>query len=372
MNKNLKRLFAVSGITLLLAGCIPSLSPEDSLTQETEESQEEVVMIPEVQLKESYYRTLLPFKKSPVQGLVVNNIYTKYDMKEAEEGLLRLSSQYYSTDDHFYQEGQYLSEDIVKQWLKRVSADEKGLNPASSNTGRDEQNPLFLAHIMEQNFLKRTSDDKVVVEGITIGLALNSVYYNLEGKEFPLTDAQVKAEGEKLANEIVKRMREELEIQNIPIVVGLFKQQPRNAIVPGTYFAVGKADKGKTSIGNWTAIQEEYVLLPTDNTIEKYRDVNMKFKNFKQEVDEYFPSFVNVVGKAFYKDGDMQQLTIRMPIQFFGTSELIGFTQHVTGLVQKHFSSTNVEVNITSTNGPEALIVKPAQSDEPFVHIYDY
>ena len=30
-----------------------------------------------------------------------------------------------------------------------------------------------------------------------------------------------------------------------------------------------------------------------------------------------------------------------------------------------------VEVNVSSVNGPEALIVKEAEQKEPFVHIYD-
>ena len=53
-----------------------------------------------------------------------------------------------------------------------------------------------------------------------------------------------------------------------------------------------------------------------------------------------------------------------MPIQFFGTSETIGFTQYLTGLVSKYFPNVYTEVSITSVNGPEALIVKEAGDDE--------
>ena len=54
-----------------------------------------------------------------------------------------------------------------------------------------------------------------------------------------------------------------------------------------------------------------------------------------------------------------------MPIQFFGTSETIGFVQHVAGLVMKYFPNIHTEVSVTSINGPEALIVKKAGKDEP-------
>jgi len=57
---------------------------------------------------------------------------------------------------------------------------------------------------------------------------------------------------------------------------------------------------------------------------------------------------------------------------FFGTSETIGFTQYITSLVKDIFPDIYIEVSVTSVNGPEALIVKEAGKDEPYVHIYSY
>ena len=60
-----------------------------------------------------------------------------------------------------------------------------------------------------------------------------------------------------------------------------------------------------------------------------------------------------------------------IPIQFYGRSEAIGFTQYVTGLVLEHFPNyISVSVSVTSVDGPEALIVRKANEAEPFVHIY--
>ena len=78
-------------------------------------------MIPDVQLKDEYYKTLLPFKKSASRGLIVSNIYTKYDMQEAEEGLLRLSNEQFSIRKPFFQEGQYIDEETARSWLSRSS-----------------------------------------------------------------------------------------------------------------------------------------------------------------------------------------------------------------------------------------------------------
>ena len=37
----------------------------------------------------------------------------------------------------------------------------------------------------------------------------------------------------------------------------------------------------------------------------EYRDMNTTFDNFKQDIDDYFPSFVNIIGTGFYKNGNL-------------------------------------------------------------------
>ena len=113
------------------------------------------------------------------------------------------------------------------------------------------------------------------------------------------------------------------------------------------------------------------MLFPSTEATEQHRDDATSFSNFKQDVEEYFPNFNGVIGKAFYAGGHLQDLSIDIPIQFYGKTEGIGFTQFVTGKVMEHFPDyISVEVNVSSVNGPEALIVKEVDQKEPFVHIY--
>lgn len=371
----MKRLFVLQGMAavLLLGGCIPSIGPDkEEVIQESEEQVAETVMIPDVQLKDTFYTTLLPLKKSPSRGLVVNNISTKYDVGEAEEGLLRLSAQHFDPKNYYFQEGQYIDASMTRAWLARSSTNEEGLNPPEAKGEDAEEKPIYLAHIIEQNYLTLTDDKKVRLSGVSIGLAMNSVYYDQSGKETTISDAVLEKQGIAMADKIVSRLRSKEGFQDIPIVIGLFKQEKRNAIVPGTYFATAFADKGKSAPSGWKEVNERYVLFPLPADIDNYRDINEKFSRFKQDIDEYFPSFVNVIGKGFFKDGRMQSLSIDIPIQFFGKSEVIGFSQFLTDHIKKYFPTIDVEVSVTSVNGPEALIVKEAGDEEPFVHIYGY
>ena len=375
----MRKIGILSGLAaiLLLGGCLPSFGTEkEEAVQENDESIEETVMIPDVQLKEEFYKTPISFKKSASRGLIVNNIYTKYDMQEAEEGLLRLSNQHFNPKNHYFQEGQHIDKETAQAWLSRSSANKAGLNPpieeGMSEETASEVAPNYLAHIVEQNYLVMTDDKKLHLAGISVGLALNSTSYSRSGKETKITDKVLEKQGMKMAEEVVKRLRTQEGLSDIPIVVGLFKQESRNSIVPGTYFATAIAGKGQSAPTGWKVVNEKYVVFPASSANGEYREMNTKFDSFKQDIDAYFPSFVNVIGTGFYKDNNLKSLEIKVPIQFFGTSETIGFTQYMTSLVNQHFPNLHTEVSITSVNGPEALIVKEADNDKPFVHIYGY
>lgn len=365
----------------MLVGCVPSDKEETELTQETQQKEKaETTIIPSIQIDESYYKTLIPYKESASRGLVVSNIYTKYDMKEVETGLMRLSQNEFDTENYYFQEGQYLAESTVSSWLARSSQTEDGLNPPTTETMTPEERaikaPVYLSHIVEQNYLTKTKDNKVKLGGISIGLALNSIYYYQKEQygeyyEEPISESTLVEQGKKMAAEIVSRLRTRDELKDIPIVVGLFKQQARNQIIPGTYFSYGVAKAGQNNIAYWEGIDENYVLFPTGDSQDVYRDINNNFKNFKQDVDKYFSNYTSVIGTGFYRNKQIQNLSIEIPIQFFGKAEIIGFTQYLTGILINQFDNIHVEVSVTSVNGPEALIIKKANDKDPFVHVYD-
>jgi len=363
----------------MLVGCVPSDKKETELTQETQQEKAETTIIPSLQIDESYYRTLIPYKESASRGLVVSNIFTKYDMKEVETGLMRLSQNEFDTENYFFQEGQYLAKNTVENWLARSSQQKDGLNPPTTDSMSPEERatkaPIYLSHIVEQNYLTKTSDNKVKLGGISIGLALNTIYYYQKEKygeyyEKPISEAELIEQGKKMAAEIVSRLRTQDELKDVPIVVGLFKQKARNDIIPGTYFNYGVAKAGQNDVAEWKAMDEEYVLFPTSESQDVYRDVSNNFKNFKQDVDKYFSNYTSVIGTGFYQNKKIQKLSIEVPIQFFSKLEITGFTQYLTGVLINQFDNIHVEVSITSINGPEALIVKNANEKEPYVHIY--
>jgi protein involved in sex pheromone biosynthesis len=298
-------------------------------------------------------------------------------MKEVENGLLRISQKEFPTDTYLFQEGQYLKKDRISSWLARSNQTKDGLNPSDEGlTGEEKAKnaPVYITHIVEQNYLIKEGE-KVSLAGVSVGIALNSVYFYQKeayGETFEqvLTQKQIEENGKRIAQEVVIRMRLIEGLENVPIAVGLFKQNSRNAVVPGTYFTSTVAVDGG-DLGKWNSIDEEFMLFPTTESKEKHREIDTNFRNFKQDIETYFSNYTGVIGTGYYKDQQLQKLNISIPIQFYGTTEIIGFTQHLAGLLMDHFSEdVDVEVNVTSLNGAEALLIKKPGDKEPFVHIY--
>ena len=370
-------------LLVLLSGCAPNFKKQEEVVQEKEDSKEKAI-IPNYKISDKYYQTILPFKPGETRGLVVRNINTRFDINEFETGLMRVAQNTFDPDKYLFQEGQFLKRDVVWQWLDRKYTSEQakekgitedkniGLNPIDDGS---EKTPQYLAHILEHNYYVKNDEGKIKLAGTVIGLALNSVYYFKDDKdiihETKISHADLEKEGKLIAEEVLNRVRKIDELREVPITIALFEQQSKKSVVPGNFFAYANAGKDSNKLGNWEGIDEKYYQFPSASANEDHRDDLTSFLNFKQDVEAYFPNFNGVIGRAFYARGQLQELNINIPIQFYGKAEGIGFLQYITGLVIRHFPEyISVQVSITSVNGPEALVVRKSGEKEPFVHIY--
>ncbi|MCY8947895.1 CamS family sex pheromone protein [Bacillus atrophaeus] len=382
----------------MLSSCSPSFGgdKEEEITQKTEKSSEKAI-IPKYNISDSYYKMVLPFKAGKARGLTTERLNTRLDIDEFETGLMRLAQDSFSTDDYLFQEGQYLDEDTVLSWLarkkegsdlKKAEKEDKdfenlGLNPVLPSSGstkeKNENSPVYLATMLEHDYLVRKDKNSIQLGGVMIGLALNSVYYYREKtgdpqQEVTIDDKTLQKEGEKIAQEVINRLRKKDNLKNIPITVALYKQASKTSIVPGNFIAKTEVKAGSTDIGSWDDVKEKYVFFPADDsTKQKYPDDAELFTRFKNAIDSYFPNYTGVVGTAMYENDDMKKMKIEIPMQFYGKSEVVAFTQYLTGEVMDYYSknSLDVEIDITSSDGQEAVILRNAGDSEPTVHIYD-
>jgi protein involved in sex pheromone biosynthesis len=409
-----KIILVIMSAILLLSGCAPDYDPEEEIIQDTEEKPEKAI-IPRYNVSDDEYKVILEYKTSESKGVVdgqvyepsaargvtVHQIFNRYDIDEIELGLKRHSKSVFDPEKYYFQEGQFLTEEILYQWLDRKKTEEdwieyekqyegkppltkeeylSGLNPVFTGDESDpeayEKSPRYLSHILEQNYLQKTEGNSVERKGISIALAMKSVYQfqtEIGGPTYSveIPENEMLAKGKEYAQIIVERLRKMEGAQDLPIMIAIFREEDQQSLVPGNFVAKTVVAGGDSTIDEWTKINEDYVLFPSTEASEKYAVHSNMMLDFTERVREFFPDYVGVIGKGFYVDGELVELVIDIPIEFNGKSEVVGFTQYAYGLILETFQNHyDIEINVQSSDKQEALIYREAGKEEPEVYIY--
>lgn len=345
------------------------------------------------------YRTLLPFKESKARGILQDNMTNGYNGEDFERGLLNLSKDVFSTDKYLYQDGQYLSKSTINAYLEpkftkdeidKMSESEQKDKNANENLGLNpshhgetdkakiaKKSPAYLSNILEQDFYGNRDKKGSNIKGMTIGLAMNSVYYYQKEKDGEtysenLDDKEIEKQGKSMASEILSRLRANEDLKDIPIHFAIYKQSGQDSISPGSFIAQTTADDGQTTINHWKSINEKTVLLPSDDADKLNETLNNNFKQFNNNLQSYFTNFTQAAGKVKFVDKKPRQLTVDLPINYYGQAETIAITQYVTEQANKYFDNIDsYEIRIKDGNTSRALISKSKDDKEPQVHIYN-
>ncbi|WP_085993296.1 CamS family sex pheromone protein [Oceanobacillus senegalensis] len=374
------------GVTILLSGmllasCSPINNEEPEVVQENEDMEQETSIVPSYQLNDETYRVILPYQTSEARGVTTNQVANRVDIDELEQGLMRHSKGIFDPSKLYFQEGQYLTKDLLFEWIDglnpKINEDELEELDTKEKVNVYKENPRILSHILEQNYLKRNEDSTVELAGISIGIALKSVYRfdtEIGGPSYyeEISMDEMLGKGREVAQTIVEQMRSMEDIPDVPIMIALFREEEQNSPVPGEFIAKTVVSPGKQTINDWDSINEENILFPSSEGQSKYPEDHEVISSFGNEISEFFPNYVGVVGRGFYINEEMQKLTLEIPIEFYGKAEIIGFTQYVYGLVLDMFPNRfNLEIQVTSSAGLESLITREVGEEKPSVHIFD-
>ncbi|MCU7557819.1 CamS family sex pheromone protein [Macrococcus capreoli] len=390
----MKRLGYLVLSTLLLASC----SNTDNTANEQSKKKEEKQISTDIQISNDYYRTLLPFKESQARGLTSSNMASSYNGEAFETGLLRISKNVFSPEDYLYRDGQLLTKNAVESYLEpqytkeeidNMDKDERieknayanfGLNPSHKGETDPEKiakrSPAYLSHIIEQDFYTESDAKRDKISGMTIGLAMNSVYYYQKeqyGEVYSekLDKKEVEKKGKEMADEILSRLRVKQELKDIPITFAIYIQSSAESITPGNFVSYAESEEGSKKIGKWKAVNEKYVLLPSGEANELNEKLNNDYKQFNDQLQTYFPNFTQSIGTGYFENDSIKSLHINVPLDYFGKAEVIGITQYIADLSMKHFSQIDdVEISIVDNDKPLALIVKKKADKEPKIHVY--
>lgn len=390
-----KSMLLTGATLLLLAACDGANEAEisEQMGESTLENEVSNVQVEEqddtlTSSSEEFYRSVVPYELSPARGLSSTNLVSSYNVEEFEKGLFSISQNVFPTNEYIFREGQIISEEMVRGYLSRQYTSEEleemdesellgsdafsnlGLNP-STNGETDpeviaEEAPLYLSHILEQNYLKEDAEGNLSFDGITIGLAMNSIYYYQteqygQTQERALDLETVEEKGEEMAAEILRRIRANDQYVDKEIVFAIFIQSGDTDIVPGNFVSQAVVAPGENTIKSFSDIDVQNILLPSGEAAEISEEVNSEYQNFNKDLSSYFDSFTTSVGRGKFRDGTLDSLTVEIPIEYNSRGEMIGMSQFVRDLVDDHFTGTDIEVEIKDKSQVYSVITRKGE-----------
>lgn len=361
-----KYLILSGSLVMLLSAC----GNLDQLDQETASNQlANRKTISTGRIDDSHYQSIIEdgkYQSSAGRDYTASRLNSHYNLKNYERGLTYLSKQQFSVDEYYFQEGQFLTIETLESWLSRKSEQ----NPQGLNS-EDPSDPIIVQQILEQDFIDMKTQK---IAGMNLGIALNQVYELEDGTKIELTDAELRTQGEAVADTILKRLRETKGLAAIPIMISLYKQAPKDNLAGGEYIAVGLSEHGSDEIKKWTDVDEHYVLLPVkdgEESIANEDGLSNKFTAFKEEVQSAFPNLTSVTGIAYYKDKSLQNVSITIHSKYTGMSEIMSYTQYLGKLLETNFNvNAEVEVKVESLDEIQAFLEKKPDQKNVYSHIF--
>jgi protein involved in sex pheromone biosynthesis len=356
----------ISMILILLAGCLPE---RESPLEELAISDAPSFEAPSVQVAENYYRGLQPFVTSETRGTLQTYLHRyRLDTERLELGMLEIAQERYPTDRYYFREGQFITRNELTEWLRPNSEQNpRGLNP--------EHTDRILLHILEHNYWS-IQGDQPVPEGIVLGLSLAPTYTHevvdvgsgqSRMETIFYSDDELRNHGMEMAGQLIQRLRTKVEL---PITIALYRVETNESLLPGNFLSVGYVEEGQINVSSWSTISEAYFLFPSRALAEFDPAHSARFRQLNEAVQDFFPSYVGVIGTGRYVDEKLVELTVQVTTDFASKTEVIQLTQFIAGKATDLFEQNiHLNVYIQSINKEQALFVRPIQG-EPIMHIY--
>ncbi len=141
----------------------------------------------------------------------------------------------------------------------------------------------------------------------------------------------VKSFGKKVAEKIVKDIRENEKIPNVPIYLTLFQESNINDIIPGVFLAETSIPLGEASITKWAEIDKKFYIFPSEALYSLDQNMYTKLLLFKEDIQEGFKHVnLKIYGKLRYEEGKLTDIQIEVNAPLINEPELIGLLQLIS------------------------------------------
>lgn len=296
----------------------------------------------------SLYQVYAPYKAGVNINYNVNKIMNKLDLDEVELGLMRISTKYFALSKHYYQAGQYLNTDEVKELLsseKLNSVDEV-----------KEYNPEYISYIHEQNYLSKNGE----LRGISLAIVLNPYQtYTTPGGQIKNEECDLETLielGKEKGELLYSYIKEKEKLEEVEVLIALYVQNSPTSLIPGSYKyeSLSKGD----NFNKYNKVDEEHHLLTSSYVSKNDTRTYDAFLSFKELISDEKIS-ISTTGKAFYQNKEVSEIKIDVNINYASLGEINTVAQLIAHELPSLFNTKcNIQVTIKNYSDIKAIVIK--------------
>lgn len=331
----------ISCCLFLIAGCA-----KRNNENETKPKEEGIVV--QSQTTDDYSLSF-PYQTSPTR--VYHGIYLgSLNANEIGKGLLDYSKKHFNVKDNYLREGQLISYNQLLTLTAREGEDNpQGLNPIKGSMfdigdGQTVLDAVVVADVMELNFVSKENKNKL--QGISLAIVMNqNQVVETNGVETTLTisDERLYEYGSDMGRRLERYLRTLADVDaNLPIYITLYSTSSSDATLPGKFIGHGLF-KGRS--GQFDKLQEQWVLIPTDEALKLDSVTYSQFLLVKSALKEFIPENISLVGTALYQNNNIKSLKIDVNVQAKTYSEINALIQYLA-LLLDNFDNTDMEIKV--------------------------
>lgn len=283
---------------------------------------------------EAYYQIASPHKDS-----VGSYSIRSYDKNEVDMMLMNLSKNYFKTNNSFYQQGQYLNTDDLKELINLYNKTE------TITIDKIKIEPKYIISIYEQNYLNYNGD----LKGISLAVVVSNKQYYDDSYKIIDEDIVINYAKEK-ALELVKYLRNEKSV-NTKIIVGIYLES--NNTLKGAFKSIGEV---KNDSIDFKDINYNYQYLDSNYIMNNDTNTYNAILSIKQNLSNYNTLYLNPIG--LYQDNKLVSVDLYLSKGYFKNNEILSIIGDIRNSLNSFSSNTKLNVYFKSNNNIKAYVTR--------------
>lgn len=312
-----------------------------------------------IKYNDDFYKVYMPYKKGVGNNYILNSNTVDYDLDKIEENLIQISTNEFSPDKYYYQEGQYLTKKILKELL-----DNKHLNKEKEKKVDGKKiKPQIVGGIIEKNFLNKDGD----LKGVSLSIILNRYQsYDSNNNYVTLDQDEVEKKGKEVGISVIKYMREKLKLDNVPILIALYVEASPKSNVSGDYVYYGITENNDIE---YKHINQKNYYMNNQNVKQVNSTSYNNFKKYEESIRDYDNS-IYISGFGYFNDSKLSKLSILITKNHYSYGDLLYLNQLLSEKAIKYFKESKVVIKVKAINEIKSYIVKNAGETTTDIFIY--